>query len=200
VRFAWQHDARRQPNGTLTLFDNSAGPKVRPQSRGLVLRLDMKRMHATLVRTFVHHPPIVAVDQGNMQRLPNGHFLVGWGHQPYFTEFGPRGETIFDGRFAREGADSYRAYRFPWIGRPRSRPAVALDGDRIFASWNGATEVRRWQLLGGATRDDLQPITTAPRRSFETEIPLPRRVEYVAVRALDRANRSMARSDTLRRR
>jgi hypothetical protein len=200
VRFAWQHDARRQPNGTLTLFDNSAGPKVRRQSRGLVLRLDMKRMRATLVRTFVHHPPIVAVDQGNMQRLPNGHVFVGWGHQPYFTEFGPRGETLFDGRFAREGADSYRAYRFAWIGRPRSKPAVALDGDRVFVSWNGATEVRRWQVLGGSTRDGLQPLTTTPRRSFETEIPLPRGVEYVAVRALDRENRSMARSDTLRRR
>ena len=28
VRFGWQHDARRQRNGTLTLFDNSAAPRL----------------------------------------------------------------------------------------------------------------------------------------------------------------------------
>jgi hypothetical protein len=200
VRFAWQHDARRQPNGTLTLFDNAAAPKTRKQSRGLVLRLDEERMRATLVRSFVHDPPLVAVDQGNLQLLPNGNYLVGWGHMPYFTEFGPRGRKLFDGRFGRVGADSYRAYRFAWIGRPRSRPSIVLDGDAVYASWNGATEVTRWQLLAGRKRNELEPLRSLRRRSFETEIPLPRDVEYVAVRALDRKNRSMARSDTLRRR
>ena len=200
VRFAWQHDARRQPNGTLTLFDNAAAPKARRQSRGLVLRLDEKRMRATLVRTFVHDPPLVAVDQGNLQRLPNGHYLVGWGHLPYFTEFGPRGKKVFDGRFGHVGVDSYRAYRFAWIGRPRYRPSVALDGGALYVSWNGATEVVRWQLLGGRRRNELAPVVTVRKRSFETEIPLPPDVDYVAVRALDRKSLSMARSDTLRRR
>ena len=120
--FAWQHDARRRPDGDLTLFDNSAGPQVRKQSRGLVLHLDMKRMRATVVRTFVHRPPIVAVDQGNLQRLANGHYFVGWGHQSRFTEFGPRGTILFDGRFGRGRVDSYRAYRFRWSARPRYRP------------------------------------------------------------------------------
>jgi hypothetical protein len=200
VRFAWQHDARRQPNGTLTLFDNAAAPKTRRQSRGLVLRLDEKRMRATLVRSFVHDPPLVAVDQGNLQRLPNGHYLVGWGHLPYFTEFGRRGKKVFDGRFGHVGVDSYRAYRFAWIGRPRYRPSVALDGSVLYVSWNGATEVVRWQLLGGRRRNELTPVVTVRKRSFETEIPLPSDVDYVAVRALDRKSRSMARSDTLRRR
>ncbi len=35
--FAWQHDARRQPDGTLTLFDNGAAPAVEKLSRGLIL-------------------------------------------------------------------------------------------------------------------------------------------------------------------
>jgi hypothetical protein len=199
ARFAWQHDIRRRPDGALTLFDNEAAPKLRRQSRGLILRLDVKRRHAALIRSFVHAPPIVAVDQGNMQRLANGHYFVGWGHQPYFTEFGPRGRTVFDGRFGRGHVDSYRAYRFRWIGRPRYRPAVALDGNAAFVSWNGATEVRSWQLLGGVKRDELAPLRTVPRRRFETKIALPDGVEYVAVRALDRDDRSMARSVTLRR-
>jgi hypothetical protein len=199
ARFAWQHDIRRRPDGALTLFDNEAAPKLRRQSRGLILRLDVKRRKAAVIRTFVHTPSLVAVDQGNMQRLANGHYFVGWGHQPYFTEFGPRGKTVFDARFGRGHVDSYRAYRFRWIARPRYRPAAALDGNAAFVSWNGATEVRSWQLLGGVKRDDLVPLRTVPKRGFETKIAVPDGVEYVAVRALDRDNRSMARSVTLRR-
>src|SRR6266536_6461326 len=33
VRFAWQHDARRQDDGTISLFDDGAVPQVGPQSR-----------------------------------------------------------------------------------------------------------------------------------------------------------------------
>jgi hypothetical protein len=194
VRFGWQHDARRQPDGTLTLFDNAAAPKLRKQSRGIVLRLDMKRMRATLVRSFVHQPPIVSVDQANMQRLPNGHVFIGWGHQPQFTEFGPRGTIVFDGRWGRGRMDSYRAYRFPWVGRPTSPPDVEVAGKTVYVSWNGATEVRSWQLLAGPEKNRLRPVRTVSKSGFETAIPLGGKAEWVAVRALDRRLRSMARS------
>jgi hypothetical protein len=194
VRFAWQHDARRRPDGTLTLFDNSAAPKVRKQSRGLVLRLDMNRMRATLVHTYVHEPPLLSVDQANMQRLPNGHFLIGWGHQPYVTEFGPHGRALFDVRFGRSGVDSYRAYRFRWTGRPRNPPAVAVAGKQVYVSWNGATEVRKWQLLAGPHKKTLRPVRTVLKRGFETAIPISGDAQWVAVRALDRRDRSLARS------
>jgi Arylsulfotransferase (ASST) len=194
VRFGWQHDVRRQPDGTLTMFDNEAAPKLRRQSRGLVLRIDERRKTATLLHSFVHTPPLVAVDQGNMQKLPNGNFLVGWGHQPYVTEFGPHGKTLLDLRFGRAGDDSYRAYRFRWVGRPHSKPAIAVEGDTLYVSWNGATEVRSWQLLGGPDKKKLRPLLAAPKTGFEAAIPLPDDVPWVAVRALDRLGRSLARS------
>jgi hypothetical protein len=191
VRFAWQHDARRQPDGTLTLFDNEAAPKVRSQSRGLVARL---------VHTYAHEPPILAVDQANMQRLPNGHLLIGWGHEPFITEFGPHGRTLFDAKFGRpNGIDSYRAYRFRWTGRPRTPPAVAVAGKRVYVSWNGATEVRKWQLLAGPDKKTLRPVRTVRKRGFETGIPLSTSAPWIAVRALDRKDRSMARSAAVRR-
>jgi hypothetical protein len=199
VRFGWQHDARRQPNGTLTLFDNEAAPRLRRQSRGIVLRVDERHKRVTLLHTFVHTPPLVAVDQGNMQKLPNGNYLVGWGHQPYVTEFGPHGKTLLDFRFGRVGVDSYRAYRFDWVGRPRSRPAISVEGDSLYACWNGATEVRSWQLLGGAEKKKLRPLLTVPKTGFETEIPLPAAAAWVAVRALDRLGHSLARSATIGR-
>ena len=40
VRFAWQHDARRQADGTITIFDNGAAPPVEKFSRVLVVRAD----------------------------------------------------------------------------------------------------------------------------------------------------------------
>lgn len=199
VRFGWQHDARRQPNGTLTLFDNSAAPRLRKQSRGLVLRLDERRMRADVIRTFVHTPPITSVDQANMQKLSNGNYFIGWGHEPYFTEFGPRGGIVFDGRFGKHGADSYRAYRFPWIGRPTRRPAVAVEGNAIYVSWNGATEVVNWQLLTGNDKKKLRPVRVVPKGGFETAIPLPSNTAWVAVRALDKHGRSLARSSVVGR-
>jgi hypothetical protein len=194
VPFGWQHDARRKPDGTLTLFDNAAAPKLRRQSRGIVLRVDERHKRVTLLHSFVHTPPLVSVDQGNMQKLPNGNYLVGWGHQPYVTEFGLHGKTLLDLRFARAGADSYRAYRFPWIGRPRSRPAIAVEGDTLWVSWNGATEVRSWQLLGGPAGAKLRPLLTVPKAGFESAIALPDGAAWVGVRALDRLGRSLARS------
>ena len=198
-RFAWQHDARRLPNGNLSLFDNSAGPQVRKQSRGLILHLDLEQHTATVVRTFVHRPPLVSVDQGNLQHLPNGDFLAGWGHQPRFTEFGPRGTIRFDGRFGRGRVDSYRAYRFRWTGHPTRPPAVAVGGATLYVSWNGATEVRKWRLLGGVDRQSLRPLLTVPKMGFETAIPLrSTAAKWVAVQALDGRGRSLARSATVR--
>jgi Arylsulfotransferase (ASST) len=199
ARFAWQHDARRLPNGNLSLFDNSAGPQVRKQSRGLILHLDLEQHAATVVRTFVHRPPLVSVDQGNLQHLQNGDFLAGWGHQPRFTEFGSRGTIRFDGRFGRGRVDSYRAYRFGWTGHPTRPPAVAVAGATLYVSWNGATEVRKWRLLGGVDRQSLRPLLTVPKMGFETAIPLrSTAAKWVAVQALDGRGRSLARSATVR--
>jgi hypothetical protein len=194
ARFAWQHDARRRPDGDVTLFDNSAGPQVRKQSRGLVLHLDLKRMHASVVRTFVHRPPIVAVDQGNMQRLANGHYLVGWGHEPHFTEFGPRGTILFDGRFGRGRVDSYRAYRFPWSGRPPYPPLVTVSGRTAYVSWNGSTDVVRWQLVAGPRKSELRPVRLVTKKGFETRIPLRDVAGWIEVRALDRRGRALGRT------
>jgi hypothetical protein len=198
VRFAWQHDARRRSDGTLTLFDNEAGPKIRPQSRGEVLHLDFKRMRATLLRNYVHRPRLVSVDQGNMQLLPNGHYFVGWGHQHYFTEFGPKGKILLDGRFGVGHVDSYRAYRFHWVGHPTQPPAITVVRNTVYVSWNGATEVAAWQLLSGAERKHLHPVVTVRKRGFETAIPLRSDAEWIAVRALDAHGRILRRSAAVR--
>jgi hypothetical protein len=158
-------------------------------------------MTATLVRSYEHPRGLLAGSQGNMQLLLDGHVLVGWGAVPYVTEFTRSGDVVFDARF-NKGADSYRAYRFPWVGRPADRPALAAtrDGDTVtaYASWNGATAVRSWRLLAGADRLHLRPVTTAARQGFETTLVVTSEAPYVAVEALDATGRALGRSGAQR--
>ncbi|MBJ7599661.1 arylsulfotransferase family protein, partial [Candidatus Nephthysia bennettiae] len=116
TRFAFQHDARIRPGNEMTVFDDGAGPPVvHQQSRGLTLRLDTSAMSARVVLADTHTPPLRSAYEGNVQRLPNGDDLVGWGQQPYLSEFDSHGDEVFDARFV-SATDSYRAYRFPWTG------------------------------------------------------------------------------------
>jgi hypothetical protein len=189
--FAWQHDARRRPDGTLTLFDNAAShPGQASQSRVLVLRLDKSRRRVSLVRSYAHRPRLLATSQGNAQFLPGGHVLVGWGSSPYVTEFDRAGHVLLDLRFGVGKVDSYRAYRSRWVGRPLDRPAVARRGAVVYVSWNGATEVARWRLRAA----DGRVLATVARRGFETAIPLGAGASSVTVEALDAAGQVLARS------
>ena len=158
AHFAWQHDARRQPDGTLTIFDNGATPAVEKLSRGLILELDEQAMSATLVRQYTH-PKILSGSQGSMQLLANGNVFVGWGEVPHVSEFDYAGRMLFDAVLGAK-YQSYRAFRLPWTGLPAEAPAIAATragGETtVYASWNGATEVHTWQLLAGAQQDDLR--------------------------------------------
>jgi hypothetical protein len=82
--FSWQHDARRGADGTLTIFDDGTSPS---HSRAIVLQLDEQAETASLVRAFDHPTPLFARSQGNLQVLPRGNFLVGWGDAGYVSEF-----------------------------------------------------------------------------------------------------------------
>ena len=204
ARFAFQHDAERLPDPrspdreTISLFDNEATPKQADESRGLVLALDMRARTARVVREYTHPDMLLSIAEGNMQTLPDGHVFVGWGPERHISEFTHSGRLLFD-LAVPPRADSYQAYRFPWHGEPLDRPAFAARraGDRVtvWASWNGATELRAWQLLAGDDPDDLQPLgSPTPRRNFETALHARTDAKYVAVRALGAGGTTLADS------
>ncbi len=188
--FEWQHDARLGSDGTLTLFDNAATPKEERESRALTLRLDKHAMTATLLQSYEHSPPVLAGSQGNMQLLANGNAFIGWGSAPNFSEHDRDGRQIFSAHFPRP-TQSYRAFRFPWSSKPSAPPDLAVvrqgAGLTAYASWNGATDVASWELMGGSTPSTLRPLTTATRTDFETAITTRTSAPYVSVRALDHA-------------
>jgi hypothetical protein len=204
VRFAWQHDARRQPDGTITIFDNGSAPPVHKLTRILVIKLDEQRKRATLVRSYHHPKRLLSPFEGNAQFLPDGHVFVGWGGWPYVSELSKSGRVLFDAYFGHgkppgEDADSYRAYRFVWHGHPTDVPAIALASGKVYVSWNGATEVRRWRVLTGNASDNLSAGPAVAKPGFETAIPLPAGGKYVAVQALDAGGKVLAVSKTLKR-
>jgi hypothetical protein len=199
AQFAYQHDMHMPEAGVVRIFDNEAAPRVRSESRALFLRLDETRKRATVTRADTHEPnPLLAGTQGNVQALDtDGGIFVGWGSQGYFTQFAPNGSTIFDARIAR-GQDTYRAYRFPWVGVPAAAPAIAQTdrGRNVYASWNGATEVARWEVLTGASASSLTPAGSAPRTGFETRVRSDGGA-FVAVRALDAAGNVLGTSKAI---
>ena len=194
--FAWQHDARRQPDGTLTVFDNGATPAVEKLSRGLILDLDEDAMTATLLRQYTH-PGTLAGSQGSVQLLGNGNVFVGWGEVPRVSEFHHSGRMVFDAVLGKD-YQSYRAFRLPWSGRPAEAPAIAVGADggapTVYASWNGATGVHAWQLLAGNDSAGLTPVSSTPSRGFESALPAPPVGSQVAVRALDVYGRALGQS------
>jgi hypothetical protein len=199
--FAWQHDARHHAaGGLLTIFDDGAAPAVAPQSRALVIALDRERRRATLVRKYTHKPGrLLSKFMGNAQLLDNGNVLVGWGSEPFITEFGPKGDIRLDAKLP-DGGQNYRAFRFPWIGRPVDKPKLARArfGDhKLYASWNGATEVASWQLRAGASTTALQVVDTVPRSGFETAIDPPGHGYAVAV-PLSAHGKPLGSSDPVR--
>ncbi len=185
---AWQHDAREEPDGTISFFDNGGTPQVHSQSRVIVLALDKQTMTATLVSSFLHPTPLLAASQGDFQPLPGGGWFVGWGQEPFFSELSPSGQMLLDAHLPAT-YQSYTALKFPWSGEPTGPPAIAVrarshGGLVAYASWNGATAVTGWRLLAGASPHALTFVAAAPRTGFETAIALSSAPRYLALQAL----------------
>jgi hypothetical protein len=198
---AFQHDAEELPNGNISLFDNGGSPRVHPQSRAIVVAVNPTAKTETLVSEYAHNKPLSADSQGNVQALEGGDMFVGWGAQPYFSEYTPTGALVFDAHMPSK-TQSYRGYRFQWTGTPTGSPAVAASVSHgtttVYASWNGATTIATWRVLTGASSTALTPVTAAAKTGFETAVAVAGTPAYVAVQALDAAGNVLGTSPTIK--
>ena len=185
--FYWQHDARPHGNGLVSMFDDGCcnilahGLEAPEQhAHGLVLKLDLARHTATVLHSYQHTPPLAVPSQGNVQLLAGGNVFVGWGQLPYLSEYSRSGKLLYEAALP-EADESYRAFRAPWSGRPLSKPSVVAvrSGRRttVYVSWNGATDVARWEVLAGTTAKQLKIAlraakiaARAPARGFQTTL------------------------------
>jgi hypothetical protein len=198
TQFSWQHDARQVSGDVFSLFDNGGPPTARPDSKGLVIRLDEIDHTASLVHAALPPSQLWAQTQGDVQLLPNGDFWLGWGDTGEISEDSPSGKVLY---VAHSPADTqiYRAQRFPWSAQPLTAPALAVEatssGPRLYASWNGATDLASWQVFAGASATALAPAGRPTRsRGFETALSAPRNAAFVEVQALGSHGQLLAAS------
>ncbi|MBS1864255.1 MAG: arylsulfotransferase family protein [Actinobacteria bacterium] len=119
---AWQHDFEAQGNGIYTFFDNESAGVANTGvdasaefgvSRAVTVKVDPRTHTATLIGSFDQPEGLTAPSQGNSQRTADGNTVVGWGSLPYFSEFAPDGQLLYNAQFPA-GVNSYRAYLLPW--------------------------------------------------------------------------------------
>jgi Arylsulfotransferase (ASST) len=122
VIFAWQHDPEPLGGNLYTLFDNESAGVANtgadaqtelPYSRVVTIRVDQRGHTATLVKSDDQPEALSASSQGNGQTLNDGNLVVGWGAQPYVSEFSRSGALLFNAKLPA-GTVTYRAYRFDW--------------------------------------------------------------------------------------
>jgi hypothetical protein len=203
-QFCAQHDARRLPGGHIMLFDNGGPalgtmrdcPAHRARVQELALRFGPRRARVARTIPSARSSPdgagLWVWAMGSAQRLRGGNVLVDWGTTGRVTEVDRRGHVVFGLRLR---SYSYRAARSEWHGHPPGRPLIQARRQgrrtvRVWASWNGATEVRRWQVLAGSS-----PVGRPHRfRGLETSMRVATTARRVAVSALDGRGRTIGQS------
>ncbi len=203
--FEWQHDARFQPGSKVSLYDDhccqltGGGTYVNPTgpSRGLVLSLDEQSHKASLAAQYGDRGGFESDYMGDTQPLSNGNVFVGWGSEPYFSEYDSSGKLLFEGQLP--GPDlTYRATLEPWVGLPLSSPSGAARSSggkaTVYASWNGATEVASWRVLGASGAARPAAIAMHARDGFETAIPVSGSYKAFTLQALDAHGRVIGAS------
>jgi hypothetical protein len=208
TKTAWQHDARMLPDGDVTLFDDGSDP-TEPfedhHSRAIRIALDLATHRASLAAVLTHpNPALLAASQGNVQTLPDGNTVVGYGGVPEISEYaGDSGGLLFDAHLPYD-LIFYRAFRYPWSGRPLTPPALVASLNNtnletvVHMSWNGATGVASWRVLAGSSAASLEPQATVASTGFESQTILPEAYRDVAVQALDGAGHVLATSRTVK--
>jgi EmrB/QacA subfamily drug resistance transporter len=195
AEFEWQHDAQISGN-TVTMFDDhccyitGAGVYLSPTgpSRGLELRLNVHNHTVKrLAQYYLFGTTVHSEYMGNLQTLPNGDRFVGWGQAPFFSLYSKTGKLLFDAALPDPDM-SYRAYVKPWVGKPLYPPSGAATTSNghttVYASWNGATQVKSWRVIAGGSSGGSS-LGSSTRKGFETAIHVSGNAGSYKVQALD---------------
>ena len=95
--FGGQHDARLQPDGTVTVHDNRTGTMLGP--RALRFRIDETARTATQVEQITDPDAALSLCCGSARKLPGGNWVMSWGYNGLVTELTPSGRRVFALRF-----------------------------------------------------------------------------------------------------
>jgi len=196
AEFQWQHDVTLRSGSKVTLFDDhccqargaDTWVDATAPSRGLILSVDTDKHTATLDSEYGADRGIAAAYMGNTQPLSNGNVLVGWGSQPYFTEYDKSGKMLMDATLPAPDI-LYRVNRADWVGLPSAPPSAAAraEGGKtvVYASWNGSTEVKSWKVWPAGAAGQGTPLASGEKVGFETSLSVPQTNGDLVVTAHD---------------
>ncbi|KAK3053181.1 hypothetical protein LTR09_005807 [Extremus antarcticus] len=219
TKFTRQHHVRfhsqNETHQLITLMNNAAGhghsKYEKPSSDsswGLYLALNIETMKVDLVARFQHPLGEFTTSRGSVSILPNENVFVGWTYRSVHSEHAPDGRLLMYAEAKHEAANTYRAYKLPWVGKPSAPPVVhsaAMDfGDQgmstmVYVSWNGDTETKSWNLLHTApSGDETELIATSFRQGFETVLSWRGYAKYVRLVALDADGKEIGKSNIIK--
>ncbi|KAI1078293.1 ASST-domain-containing protein [Whalleya microplaca] len=198
LSFCYQHDARiLQESGDtvqISIFDNANSDVASGvnQTTGIFMTLNTKTMKATLDQDYIDpQDTIFSSSQGNIQKLDDGHVIMGYGSTPKIREYTSDGSVVMTAQFGPGDGliFSYRAFRLPWVGRPKSPPSAfacvdnATNGTKVYMSWLGATEHKYWNVYTGASNYSLTLAAQVEKSGFETVASIPGQAPLIRVEA-----------------
>lgn len=161
VPFNGQHDARRLPNGHLTMFDNGRYSS-NPLARAIEYELDEVNMTATAVWQFAEPNGLFSNFMGSAQRLSNGNTLIDWaGAYPLATnwsiaEVDAAGNLVMELDFEDQTFLTYRALKYE-LPFELNRPAIACDQSTMTISAPDGYDYYEWST--GATTQSITVST-----------------------------------------
>jgi Arylsulfotransferase (ASST) len=217
--FSSQHDARwlsdNEDESVISMFDNGSNGfnQTHPHSMLKIIRLNHKTKTAMLDLNldppFVDGHAHISKSQGNFQTLPNGNIIAGWGNDAFWTEYaGEDHEIVFYGAIGFRNVMNYRVHKFDnWVGVPLTKPALwtyskhGIPGAQMmwYASWNGATEVRRWRFYGsGSKAGPWKTVATVEKNGFETIYSHDDSFVWTYAEAMDKNDVVLGKSDIQR--
>ena len=178
----------RSPTARSRSTTTAPRPPVRKRSRAISLALDERRKVATLRYALTHPKGCSPRPRAAPRRSWAATRSSAGARSGTSASTTPPGGSCSTDSSLR-GNDSYRAYRFPWVGRPDALPKLVATRSGLRVSWNGATQVASWQVLAGPGPTRLAPVANVPTAGFETAIPAQPSARYVAVRGSGRRRR-----------
>ncbi|KAI5210848.1 hypothetical protein E4T38_01936 [Aureobasidium subglaciale] len=189
--FSWQHDARfRYEDKTKTIisfFDNAGvgineeGKTTGNWSRAVVVELNtsVKPMTTRVLHSYDRPDHQISIARGNTQTLPNDNVFIGWATHGLISELTLDGTPVMEAKFQDGTMSTYRSYKFNFTGKPHLPPVVKsiVHGTSPktantfhYFSWNGATEVRSWNIYGASKNDSgsFSLLASVEKTDFET--------------------------------
>ena len=219
--FSSQHDARfivdNSTHTVMSLFDNASNGYNETEifSSSMKIEMDHRTKTAHILQRWGAPDKAggqVAKSQGNMQILPNGNVVSGWGNNAFLSEHLDDGSPVFYSWIALTGTMIYRVYKANWTSEPLTQPNIwahskEKDDMALYVSWNGATEVTHWKFYTSDNRGGpFDLIATIEKLGFETKYKHKEFKEWAYAEALhdevvlsrSSAERTFVPSDALR--